>query len=128
VIAAAGLYFGAKTGAIAGVAIVMTVAQFVSMVAGWSMARKILSVGLPDLAHAVRGPGLAAVFSLAVGLALLRVLPDGGSVPALVGAAVTLAAVYLLSWWLVDARFRLDVRELLGRGQIPADHNAREGK
>lgn len=115
-VAAAGLYFGARTAGIAGVAVVMTVAQFVSLAFGWAAAGRILGLTPGDYLRAVRGPMVAALVASAVGAALVGALPEGGDLPAFAGAVVLTAAVFAAAWWLADRELRSEMRRLLRRG------------
>jgi O-antigen/teichoic acid export membrane protein len=116
-VAAAGLYLGATRGGVTGVAVAMTAAQFVSFVVGWSVAGRVLRAGLRDFISSVRGPAFAAAVSMALSAAMLRMLPAGGSVPALVAAALVLFVVFVLCWWVADRAFRSEARRLFRRGE-----------
>jgi O-antigen/teichoic acid export membrane protein len=118
-VAGGGLYFGATYGGIAGVAVVMALAQLSSMAVGWAAATRILSIEPSGLVRAVRGPITAAVLSLGLGLVLLRSLPDRGSVATLAAAVAAFCAGYAAFWWLADGVFRSELRDLLTGGRGP---------
>jgi O-antigen/teichoic acid export membrane protein len=118
-VAAAGLYFGARSAGIAGVALVMTVAQLVSLAVGWAAAGRILGLTPADYTRAVRGPIAAALAASAAGAAVVRMLPAGGNLLAFAIAVVATSAVFAAVWWLADRELRSEMRDLL-RGRASA--------
>jgi PST family polysaccharide transporter len=117
VLAAGGLYFGATLGGIVGVALVMTAAQAIALVAGWISAARIVGARAGEFARAVRGPIAAGVVASVGSVLAMRVLPHEGNLPALLAAAAGVVVLFLAVWIVLDAKLRSDLARAIRRGE-----------
>ena len=117
VLAAGGLYFGASLGGIVGVALVMTTAQAISLVAGWISAARIVGARAGEFAQAVRGPIAASVVASVASVFAMRVLPREGNLLALLAAVAGVVVLFLAVWTVLDAKLRSDFARAIRRGE-----------
>jgi O-antigen/teichoic acid export membrane protein len=109
-VAVAGVYAGARLAGVLGVAVVMAVASGVALVAGWLAVKRVIGETGTGFARSLRGPAIAAAVAGPAAAGLLRLLPDEGSVLAVVVAAGAVAAAFAVAWFLVDGELRSEWR------------------
>jgi O-antigen/teichoic acid export membrane protein len=110
-VALVAIYPGVLLWGVTGVAVAMTLAAVAALVIAERMSGSILAGTASDLASAFRGPLIAFAVLVIPAFGLERVLPDGGSLPAVVAASFAVAVSYLGVWLAVDRHLRRDIAD-----------------
>ena len=110
-VAVAGLYAGAVLGGLPGVAVAMTVAAVSALVLAWRYAGRAVGGTAGQFVKAFRGPLVAFAVVAAPAFWLLRSLPEGGSLPAVVMAIVAVLVFFMLIWLAADSGLRGDLSQ-----------------
>jgi O-antigen/teichoic acid export membrane protein len=104
VVAVAGLYTGAIVGGVPGVALAMTVAAASALVYAWRLAGRIVGATAGHFVRALSAPLAAFALLLAPSLGLVRLLPEGGSLPAAVLAIAAVTIAYCAVWYGLESQ------------------------
>jgi O-antigen/teichoic acid export membrane protein len=117
ILAAGGVWFGARTGGITGVALVMTAATVVACVAGWIAAWRLTGVSARDLASGVASPLVAGAVTAGVLALAKRALPPEPSLRGFIAGGCLICVVFGASWLALDRGARTEWARLLGRDE-----------
>jgi len=115
-IAAGGVWFGARQGGIAGVAVVMTGATVVACVVGWFAAGRLAGFSLREFGASFAGPLGAGAISALLLWATAGALPEVPSLAGFATAGALLTVVFLASWMILDRGTLREWRRLATRG------------
>ena len=126
-LAACGVWFGAKYGGITGVAIVMTGATVVACIVGWVVAGRLTGFSPRDFGTSLAGPLGAGVVSALVLLTVSRALPEEASMVAFAAAGLLVTVVFLVSWLAFDRDARGEWSRLMARTRL-GDGRGSEGR
>ena len=123
-LAAAGIWLGARVGGITGVAVAMTAATALTCVVGWIVAARLIGASFRDFTSSLAWPLAAGAVAAGVLVLARGALPAAPNLPGFVAAGALLCVVFGTAWLALDRRARVELAKLLGRGK-PQDGGPR---